>query len=198
MAVFLEGVEAVTMACTLVIGLPTIALVLAARGRAVPVLVGSILATAVVMWARVGGRWTIDSDGLVVVPIAASIVVAFVLAWRSVSLPGLAAVGAGALGGAIAGWLWRPCVGEQFATVLNDTEAGSLTSLVPMTLYVTGALLPAVLVAALPHAWPAVRGRLDHRRVASVGVALGGLYAATVLSGRYDDLVGELFRISAT
>lgn len=198
MATFLEGVEAITMACTLVIGLPTLFLALAARDRAALVVAGSVVATALTMWARAAGYWTVANDGWMVVPIAGVIAFVFALAWRSERLPPSGAVGIGVAGGGVAGWLWQPCVGEQLANILNDADTEPFTTAPLMVVYTAGALLPVILLAALPHAWPAIRDHLTHRRVGLVGTGVGMLYALTVISGQYNDLVGELFRISST
>ena len=198
MAAFLEGVEAITMACTLVIGLPTLFLALAARARAALVVVGSVTATALVMWARAADHWTLADDGWMVVPIALIIAVAFGAAWRSEQLPPVAAVGIGVAGGGVAGWLWQPCVGEQLATILNDADSQPFSTAPLMVVYTAGALLPVILLAALPHAWPRISEHLTHRNVGLVGTGVGMLYALTVVSGRYNDLVGELFRISSS
>ena len=198
MATFLEGVDAITMACTLVIGLPTLFLALAARSRAALVVAGSVVATALMMWARAADHWSLANDGWMVVPIATGIVAAFALAWRADRYPASAAVGAGVLGGAIAGWLWQPCVGEQLARILNDADSEPFTTAPLMVVYTAGALLPVMVFAALPHAWPRIGPHLTHRNVGLVGAAVGGLYALTVVSGQYNDLVGELFRISST
>ncbi|MEO0493377.1 MAG: hypothetical protein AAF081_08170 [Actinomycetota bacterium] len=198
MATFLEGVSAITMACTLVIGLPTLALACAARGRAALVVAGSVVATALVMWARAAGHWNLANDGLMVVPIAVAIAGAFALAWRSERLPWFGALGVGVVGGGVAGWLWQPCVGEQLAKIVNDADSSPFTTAPLMIVYTTGALLPVILLAALPHAWPAIKDALTHRNLGRAGAAVGGLYALSVASGRYNDLVGELFRISST
>ncbi|MEM9203850.1 MAG: hypothetical protein AAGC53_19580 [Actinomycetota bacterium] len=197
-ATFLEGVEAITMACTLVIGLPTLALALAARQRAAWVVAGSVTATAVLMWAKAANYWSVPDDGWVVVPIAVVIAAMFIGAWRADELPPAAGLGVGVIAGAIAGWLWRPCVGEQLAKILNDAESEPFTTAPLMIVYTAGALLPVIVLAALPHAWPTIRSIVTHRRVAVAGTAFGGLYALTVLSGQYNDLVGELHRISAS
>ena len=198
MATFLEGVSAITMACTLVIGLPTLFLALAARTRAAIVVAGSVVATALMMWARAAGHWDVANDGWMVVPIALAIAAAFAFAWRSERLPWFGALGVGVVGGAIAGWLWQPCVGEQLAKILNDADAAPFSTAPLMVVYTAGALLPVILLAALPHAWPAITERLTHRTVGLVGTGVGMLYALTVISGQYNDLVGELFRISST
>lgn len=198
MATFLEGVSAITMACTLVIGLPTLFLALAARTQATIVVAGSVVATAIMMWARAAGHWNLANDGWMVVPIALAIAGAFLLAWRSEQLPWFGALGVGVVGGGVAGWLWQPCVGEQLANILNDAGSSPFTTAPLMVVYTAGALLPVILVAALPHAWPTIEEHLTHRNVGLAGTGVGMLYALTVVSGQYNDLVGELFRISST
>ena len=198
MATFLEGVDAITMACTLVIGLPTLFLALAARTRAALIVAGSVVATALMMWARAANHWTLANDGWMVVPIAFVIAGSFGLAWRADQLPRFGSVGVGVLAGAVAGWLWQPCVGEQLAKILNEADAEPFTTAPLMVVYTAGALLPVILLAAVPHAWPAIAHHLSHRRVGLVGTGVGMVYALTVISGQYNDLVGELFRISSS
>lgn len=198
MATFLEGVSAITMACTLVIGLPTLFLALAARSQATAVVAGSVVATALMMWARAAGHWNVANDGWMVVPIALAIAGAFLFAWRSERLPWFGALGVGVVGGGVAGWLWQPCVGEQLANILNDADSSPFATAPLMVVYTAGALLPVILLAALPHAWPTIKGHLTHRNVGLAGTGVGMLYALTVVSGQYNDLVGELFRISST
>ena len=67
-----------------------------------------------------------------------------------------------------------------------------------MLVYMVGALLPALLLAVLPHALPATKRFLDRLPVAAVGGAVGAAYAITLAAGRYDDLVGELYRIATS
>ena len=198
MATFLEGVDAITMACTLVIGLPTLFLALAARTRAALIVAGSVVATALMMWARAANHWTLANDGWMVVPIAFVIAGSFGLAWRADQLPRFGSVGVGVLAGAVAGWLWQPCVGEQLAKILNEADSEPFTTAPLMVVYTAGALLPVILLAAVPHAWPAIAHHLSHRRVGLVGAGVGMVYALTVISGQYNDLVGELFRISSS
>lgn len=196
MTIFLEGVGVVTQACTLVIALPALFLVLAARRAAPWVVTTSVLATALVMWAKAGAGFTWANDGWMVVPIAFAIGAAFGAAAVADERRPLA-VAAGLIGGFIAGWMWQPCVGTELGDILNNAGTERLNTSARMIVYTAGALLPAILLAALPAAWPRTRRVLEHSRTRVFGLAFGVIYAVTVLSGRYDDLVGELSRLSS-
>ena len=118
------------------------------------------------------------------------------LAFRAKGPVSLPATGAGALAGALAGWLWRPCVGPKLGEILNMIDTEGARTLGLMLIYMLGALLPALLLAVLPHALPATKRFLDRLPVAAVGGAIGAAYAITLATNRYDDLVGELYRIA--
>ena len=207
MGVFLEGVGVITQACTLVIGLPALFLGLTGR-RAAPWIVGStIVATALVMWAKAATWWTWANDGWMVVPIAVVIVAAFGAAAAAGSMQADAtartpmaistAVAAGIAGGVIAGWMWQPCVGTELGDILNHAESEPLSTSLRMVVYTAGALLPTILLAALPTAWPAASRMIEHERARTIGLAFGAVYVLTVLSSSYDDLIGELSRWSS-
>ncbi|MEM7139665.1 MAG: hypothetical protein AAF548_01455, partial [Actinomycetota bacterium] len=77
-------------------------------------------------------------------------------------------------------------------------ETDRFASLLLMHAYVAGLFVPLALVAAVPLAAPRLDGALHHRRVRAGALVVSAIYAVTVAAGRYDDLVGELFRISST
>ena len=62
----------------------------------------------------------------------------------------------------------------------------------PLSLSATGAGAAAGALAG----WFATKRFLDRLPVAAVGGAVGAAYAVTLATGRYDDLVGELYRIA--
>ena len=196
MATFLEGVGAIGVACTLVMLVPAVALVMVARKARFTVALFYALAATLLTWARSAGHWNVELTGAAV-PVAAVLAAgAFLLAWlarRPVSLP---ATGAGVVAGALAGWLWRPCVGPKLGEILNTIDTEGARNLGLMLVYMLGALLPALLLAVLPHALPATKRFLDRLPVAAVGGLIGAAYAITLATGRYDDLVGELYRIA--
>ncbi len=195
MAIFLEGVSVVVQPCTLVIAFPTFALALVARHHAAEVVAASVIATATMMWARAAGHWTFASTGFAAVVIATLITIGFALVRRRGSRS--SAIAGAIVSGSVAGWLWQPCVGEELGEILNRASADRPGTLVMMVIYTGGALLPMVVLAALPHAWPAVRPRLFGPWPERAGLAFGAIYALAVLSGQYGDLIGELSRWSS-
>jgi len=196
MATFLEGVGAIGVACTLVMLVPAVALVLVARKARLTVALFYVIGAALLTWARAAGHWDVELSGAAV-PVAAVLAAAvFVIAYLAKGPLSLAATGAGAVAGGLAGWLWQPCVGPKLGEILNNTNTEAARTLGLMLVYMVGALLPALLLAVLPHALPATKRFLDRLPVAAVGGAVGAAYAITLATGRYDDLVGELYRIA--
>lgn len=198
MATLLEGVESITLWCSMVVLLPTVVLVLVAPAGRVWLVGAAISATSTMMWARAGRLWEFETDGAVRVLVGGAVVATFVLAFRRDRPAVPMSVALGAVSGAIAGWLWQPCVGEHLAEVLNRAETDRATSLIGMHAYVIGLSIPAILLAALPHAWPRANAVLAHRAVRSAGLVAALVYGATVTVGWYDDVVSELFRLSST
>ena len=198
MATFLEGVGAIGVVCTLVMLVPAAALVLVARKARLTVALFYVIGAALLTWARAAGHWNVELSGTAV-PVAAVLAAAvFVIAYLAKGPLSLSATGAGAVAGALAGWLWRPCVGPKLGEILNNTGTEGARTLGLMLVYMLGALLPALLLALLPHALPATKRFLDRLPVAAVGGAIGAAYAVTLATGRYDDLVGELYRIATS
>ena len=198
MGTFLEGVGAISVACTLVMLVPAAALVLVARKARLTVALSYVAGAAVLTWARAAGHWDVELSGAAV-PLAAAVAAsAFVLAFRVKGPRSLSATGAGTVAGALAGWLWRPCVGPKLGEILNNTDTEAARTLGLMLVYMAGALLPALLLAVLPHALPATKRFLDRLPAAAVGIVVGAAYAITLATGHYDDLVGELYRIATS
>ncbi len=198
MATFVEGVEAITQACTLVVLLPGLAMVLVARRGRLTLALGYTVFAAVLMWSQAAGHWSIVSRGAIVVPLGILVAATFVAARSAERADQRRLIGAGVIGGALAGWMWLPCVGTQLGDILNNATSQGLRTLALMLVYTVGALLPMLLLALLSHAVPASEKILNHRALGVIGMGFGALYAITVAIGRYDDLVGELYRISAT
>ena len=198
LATFLEGVGAITQACTLVVLLPGLAMVLVARRGRLTLALGYTVFAAVLMWSQAAQHWSIVSRGWIVIPLGALVAATFVAARSAERADQRRLIGAGVIGGALAGWMWLPCVGTQLGDILNNATTDGVRTLALMVVYTVGALLPVLLLALLSHALPASESILNHRSVGVIGMGFGALYAITVAIGRYDDLVGELYRISST
>ena len=198
MATFLEGVGAIGIACTLVVLVPAVALVLVARRARLTVALSYAAGTALLAWARAAGHWHVELRGAAV-PLAAALAAgAFIAAYLAKKPSSAWAAGSGAVAGALAGWLWQPCVGPRLGDILNNAPEGGARWLPLMLVYVVGALLPALLVAVTPHAFPSAGRQLDRLPVVVLGAAVGAAYAVTLAAGRYDDLIGELYRIATS
>lgn len=197
MATFLEGVGSIGVACTLAALVPAVALVLVARKARLTVALSYLLGVTLLTWARASGRWDVEFSGAVMFLASAALVAGvFVLGYRARRPASPAAIGSGVVAGAVAGWLWRPCVGPKLGEILNNTDTEAARTLGLMLVYMAGALLPAVLLAVLPLALPATKRALDRLPAVAVGGVVGAAYAVVLATGRYDLLVGELYRIA--
>ena len=196
MSTFLEGVGSIGVACTLATLVPGVALVLVARKARLAVALFYLLGATLLTWARAAGHWDVELSGAAVFVAAALAAGAFVLAYRAKRAVSLSATGSGAVAGALAGWLWRPCVGPKLGEILNNADTEGARTLGLMLVYMLGALLPALLLAVLPHAVPSTKRFLDRLPLVILGGAVGAAYAITLAAGRYDDLIGELYRIA--
>ena len=154
------------------------------------------LGVTLLTWARAAGYWHVELIGAAVFVAAALAAGAYVLAYRAKRAASLSATGSGAVAGALAGWLWRPCVGPNLGEILNNADTEGARTLGLMLVYMLGALLPALLLAVLPHAVPSAKRFLDRLPLVALGGAVGAAYAITLATGRYDDLIGELYRIA--
>ena len=191
----LEGVGAISSPCTVVVLVPAWGLTLVARKARVTVVLCYIAATALLAWARAADHWQLDLDG-VVVPAAVLAAGAFILGYVSKRPCCWSAVGSGLIAGALAGWLWQPCVGPRLGDILNNADTAAARSLSLMLVYAAGVLLPALLVAVTPHAVPRTAAIFDRLAVVLLGAGVGAAYALTLAVGYYDDLIGELYRIA--
>ncbi|WP_419864550.1 hypothetical protein [Candidatus Poriferisodalis sp.] len=192
-----EGIRVITWACTLTALVPGLALVLVARRARLTVALYYTAGAAFLAWAQAAGHWWVAARGTAVV--IAGIVAAgtYVAAWRAPGHSSPLATGAGLVGGALAGWLWRPCVGDRLGDILNDASTAGPRTLALMAVYMVGVLLPLLLIAIAAYAVPGVGRLLDRLPFAIAGAAVGAAYAVALAIGQYDDLIGELYRISA-
>ena len=197
MPTFLEGVGSISIACTLAMLVPGVALVLVARKARLTVALFYLLGATLLTWARAAGHWQVELSGAAVFVAAALAAGAFVLALpgqaaRRRCRPPARACWRGRWPGGCGGRAW----GRGSATSSTTPTPRQRRTLGMMLVYMAGALLPAVLLAVLPHALPGSKSFLDRLPVVAVGGAVGAAYAVTLAAGRYDDLIGELYRIA--
>lgn len=192
-----EGIRVITWACTLTALVPGLALVLVARRARLTVALYYTAGAAFLSWAQAAGHWWVAARGAAVVIAGMVAAGTYVAAWRAPGHSSPLATGAGLVGGALAGWLWRPCVGERLGDILNDASTAGPRTLGLMFIYMVGVLLPLLLIATAPYAVPAVGRLLDRLPFAIAGALVGATYAVALAIGQYDDLIGELYRISS-
>ena len=192
-----EGIGVITWACTVTALAPGLALVLVARRARLTVALYYIAGAALLAWAQAAGHWWVAAQGAAAVIAGFVAAGTYVAAWRAPGHSSTLATGAGVVGGALAGWLWRPCVGERLGDILNDASIAGPRTLGLMAVYMVGVLLPLLLIAITPYAVPAVGRLLDRLPFAVAGATVGAAYAVALAIGQYDDLIGELYRISA-
>ena len=191
-----EGISVITWACTLPVLMPGLALLLVARRARLTVALYYAAGAALLAWAQAAGHWWVSARGAAA--LIAGIVAAgtYVAAWRAPGHTSPLATGAGLLGGAVAGWLWRPCVGERLGDILNDASVAGPRTLGLMAIYMAGLLLPLLLIAIAPRAAPVAGRVLDRTPVAMIGALVGAAYAVALGVGWYGGLVGVLYRLS--
>lgn len=142
---FVEGLRSSVLPCSLTLIVPIVAVAVASRKRPVVAVAVATIGAIVAMWARAaglapGGRWV----GAILALLTLAVVVVW---WR---WPGLSP-GPGLLiafvPGAIAGWLWQPCVGTVLGGILESAGERTAASVFSMGSYAVGVLVPAFAIA---------------------------------------------------
>lgn len=194
MSTFLEGIESLKLACSLVLLIPALGVALMGRRRVYLVPVW-IITAGLISWLRFTGWFTPLASGTGHVIAGIALIGLAVVAWKRDELAtDITATAAVAF---LAGWTWIPCVGRQLGEILNNSRAEPWAELVPTYLYILGLSIPLVLIAALEVAWPKFGEITDNPKLRTVGIGVialvGGLVAVTL----FDDLAGELARRSS-
>jgi cytochrome c biogenesis protein CcdA len=193
MGLFAEGVESLKLACSLVLLIPAVAIVLLGRRR-VWLVPTWIAAVTVIAWLRFIGWWSASPGGLLHVGAGVALAGAVIVAWqKNTATTDVTATVGGAL---LAGWTWVPCVGRELGGILNDARAQPWVELGPTAQYLLGLFLPLVLIAAAAVAWPKLGTVLDSPRARTAGLGIMFLVAGLVSVTLFDDLAGELARRS--
>ena len=194
MGTFAEGIESIRFACSLVLLIPALGIVLMGRRR--NVLVPLWIATvAIVAWLRFTGWWGLEASGVWHVLAGVALVGLGLVAWRRDDMRTDAAVTVLAAG--IAAWTWIPCVGRHLGDILNAARREPWAQLPPTIAFIVGLFVPLVVLAALDVAAPKLAERFEHRNVRGAGLAVLLLVGALVAVTLFDDLAGELARRSS-
>jgi len=189
-----EGLRSAFLPCSFILLIPGLAVGLAARPKESSwALAGFGVGSLIIAWLRFSDR--LGDVGLALPAIALAVSVAF-LAIPLVRRIDPVAFAGGFLAGGAAAYLWEPCVGEAFGTLLGELPGGGAASLAKFGFYLIGVLAPLFVVggvlAAIPN--PLMLPVRPFLLGASVFV-LAGLALATAL-GYHDDLVGKLVQWS--
>lgn len=189
-----EGVESLKLACSLVLLVPALGVILLGRRRRwlIP---AWIVTVAFIAWLRFALWWNLEPSGVGHVLAGVALIGAVATAYyrNRLATDLIATVGAAAL----ATWTWEPCVGRELGGIVNTARFEPWGQALPTLVYVFGLFLPLVVLVALEVAWPKLGEITDREQVRRVGLAVvalvGGLVAITLL----DDLAGELARRSS-
>lgn len=194
MALFAEGIESLKLACSLVLLMPAVGIILLGRRRVwlVPTWIATV---SVVAWLRFTGQWDPFPSGIGYIAAGVALVALAAFAWKRNQLgPDVAAT---AVAGFVAGWSWVPCVGRELGEILNNARDEPWSELGPTIIYMSGLFVPLILIAALGVAVPKFGEWADQRALRMAGIVvvalIGGLTAVTL----FDDLAGELRRYSS-
>lgn len=194
--ILFEGIRNIALPCTLALVLPS--MIALAAGRLRPMAAAGIVGgaglmawTAAVGWVRLGRGTGVDiAIGLVF----ALAFTGLLLASRGerTALNRAATLATGTLAGAVTSLLWEPCVGELLGRTLTAAPRDPVGTLLPMVLFVVGALLPVWLTSAA--ATPL--GEKVRNRIGPVGIVLGGTLALVIAVGAWRDVVSTLVRVT--
>ena len=188
-----EGLESAWLPCSLILLVPGIAAVLAAREELLFAGAGFALANLVLGWLRFSNRAGDWPLGVAAIALITATVVFFVPVIRQKHVS--ATVG-GLFAGGAAAELWEPCVGSEFGQLLGELPDRGVSGLALMAAYVLGLLAPVVGIAAIVKVFP--ESVLDRAR-GSLGIAGGAVLAAMAVStavGLHDDIVSKLIQWS--
>lgn len=194
MSTLAEGIESIKLACTLVLLIPALGIILFGRRRAVlvPIWISTV---AVIAWLRFVGWFDLAPSGVIHIAAGFVLVGLAIAAWKRDDIATDAATTA--LAAVIATWTWVPCVGRELGEILNNARSAPWSQLGPTVLFVIGTFLPMILIAALGVAVPQLSERVDRPPVRMVGLGIIFLVGALVCVQLFDDLAGELARRSS-
>lgn len=194
---FAEAVRSTVQPCTFLLIVPTFAAVVAARAgwRA---LVGAALAAVAGGWLLADnsflleGAWLRISAAFVVIATAALVAPLdrmdarsagrFAAPWTRAGIVSFVAL--------VATQWWRPCVGEELGVILSASQDDIGGQLLPMAVYMLGAMVPVAAAVAVRYAVePATRALTV---AASCAALVGIVVAGFLVVGRHESVVVTL------
>ena len=194
MATFLEGIESLKLACSLVLLIPALGVAFMGKRR-VWLVPAWIVSVTLIAWLRFTGWWTPLPSGAGHIIVGVIVAAVVVYAWKQNTLATDLAATIGAA--FLAGWTWIPCVGRELGEILNNARAEPWAELGPTFLYLLGLFVPLILIAALEIAWPKFGEVIELPWLRTAGLtiifAVGALVAITL----FDDLASELAQRSS-
>lgn len=184
-----EGVESIKLACSLVLLIPALGVVLMGRRR-VWLVPAWIVSASLIAWLRFTGWFTPEASGWFHILVGIALAGLAIVAWKKDRLETDLAATVGVA--FLAGWTWIPCVGSELGDILNNARANPWAELVPTFIFMIGLFVPLILLSALDIAWPKFGEITEVPWVRTTGLvivfAVGGLVAVTL----FDDLASEL------
>lgn len=200
MALFLEGIRSVSQACTLPLLLAALVFMIAAGRHGLAAVIAYLFGAGLVAWARFAAVLPLGfvEDHAVVGALIVLVAVLLVgLASEGPTRQAFVVAGA-ALGGGVGAVVWRPCVGTEFGTVLNNAQTQTLPTLLPMMIYVAGVGLIALAIGLVPLAVPRVARIMNRQETRWAGTGLGVLLALAMATGLWGELIEELLVVSTS
>lgn len=183
-----EGLQAAWLPCSLIVLLPGVAALLAARDELTVTVFGYGAATTFVAWLRFsdrGGNWPLLAAAAALLAATALFLVPTIDGREVVSAVG------GALAGGAAAELWVPAVGRRFGRVLNQLPNRPLVGGFQLGFYLLGVLTPLIVLALVLRFGPDRLPVLRHRLALLGGTALAVLAVLTAL-GFHDTITAWL------
>ena len=177
-----EGFRTAWLPCSLIVLLPGVAALLAARDELTVTVFGYGAAITFVAWLRFsdrGGDWPLLAAATALLAATALFLVPTIDGRRVVSVVG------GALAGGAAAELWVPAVGRTFGRVLSQLPDRPLVGGFELGLYLLGVLAPLIVLALVLRLGPDRVPVLRHR-LALLGSAVLAVLAALTALGLHD------------
>lgn len=190
----LEGFESALLPCSFVALVPGAAAVIASRQESTSAFAGFFTGTVALAFLRFSGRGGDLSTPMVALLLAAAVVLLAIPLVRRLNI----VTGAGGLlVGAAAGVLWEPCVGNEFADLVNtlpDRNVGA--GLLLLTAYVIGVIAPLIALASALYLIPNSTLILARPVMLVVGCGTLAVLAVATAAGFSDDVIGKLVELS--